>query len=783
MRASRAGTAAVLCAASALLLLGSAGPLAADPSLPRLPAFDPDAATPYFRSGPAQEARELFERGQWARAADAFASFVKRASRADKTQLGNQARFLCAQAELKAGRFASAAARFGELVESYPILGDHHRLGGARALLSAGRSSAALALAAGIDASSALDAEARVVRGDALTALGRHGEAVDTYRGYLTAYPDSWRAPELRARLAGALEAAGRTSEAAPLWRQLYLEAPTERWGREAERRLSSQTLAELDASALSQRALALFDAMRNSDSEREWARVLKAPGLTDSLACVARYHLAQSVFKQRDRTRAAPLFDEAATACARAGNEDLQTKALYQGARSWGTRGDKDIPSTRRAAALFERIWREHAGHSYADDARLRAAELYDALKEEDRGTELLLSIPAAHPTGDQRGEALWRLAFRAWRRGDLKAAGFWWSEALAKSPREDGWWEAGRTLYWLGRVATRTQDQARAVETYARAIREYPLAYYGLMALGRLRALAPDRARALEAELAPTDPAAPQPVRLAPRPLFGAPAFLRAVELARLGLGSEARRELGQAGIRVPTRRAEINADAETEDLLWVAATLYDRAGELALSHFIPRYLLPGYARSFPGPENRARWLISYPRGWASLVEENAAANQLPTALQYAIIREESAFDPNLESFANAVGLTQLTAAPAARFAAGLPHDPQALRVPSINLAIGARELGHLYKLYAGNAALAIAAYNAGEGAVGRWLRDPERRDLELDEFIESIPYDETRGYTKRVLGSYFAYSWLYAAGSADRVPPLALDPPRRR
>ena len=69
------------------------------------------------------------------------------------------------------------------------------------------------------------------------------------------------------------------------------------------------------------------------------------------------------------------------------------------------------------------------------------------------------------------------------------------------------------------------------------------------------------------------------------------------------------------------------------------------------------------------------------------------------------------------------------------------------------------------------------AIAAYNAGEGAVGRWLR--ERGHLPLDEFLEAIPYEETRGYTKRVLASYFVYSWLYSRG--DPVPALAVATPQ--
>ena len=89
----------------------------------------------------------------------------------------------------------------------------------------------------------------------------------------------------------------------------------------------------------------------------------------------------------------------------------------------------------------------------------------------------------------------------------------------------------------------------------------------------------------------------------------------------------------------------------------------------------------------------------------------------------------------------------------------------------MPSGNLEIGSRFLGFLWKHFDAAAPLAIAGYNAGEGAVDRWLG--ERGDLAMDEFMETIPYDETRNYTKRVLASYFTYSWLYAKDPVPAVP----------
>jgi soluble lytic murein transglycosylase len=729
--------------------------------------FRPDDAAPYFSTGPAAAAAARLRLEEWTEAAKGFAAYVTQHPHAKDLP---QAGFLRAYAELKSGQLNPAAQHFDALATEYPLLADYHRLLGARAHLQSGRAKEALARAKQIPTESVLDGEARLMRGDALRTLGQPAAAAEEYRGYLAAYATSWRAAEVRFHLGEMLLASGKKDDAEAELRRVYLEAPEESWGRLAGAKLSQKSFG---AAELAKRAMVLFDNMRNQESEKEWSDVLTAPQLTDELGCVARYHLAQSVFKARDRMRAAPLFDLAVDACGKAKNEDLLTKAMYQGARSWGTKGDKDLPSLQKAIGLYERIWKEHPTHSFADDARLREAEDYETLKNDAKVDELYSGLPDAFPAGDQKGEALWRMAFRAWKKADLDGAKKWLELEHKLLPREDGWWEAGRTLYWLGRVEDKAGHADEAVARWSEAVREYPLSYYALQALGRLRERDDKKAQALVDEMVGSE--APVPWKFTPRPLFATSAFKRGLELARLGLGAEAKRELSAIGLHPVIKKGEPVAD---EELLWLAAVLYDRAGEFALSHAIPRHLMTEWARAWPSADNRRRWLLAYPRGYADLIEKHAPLNGQPTALEFAIVREESAFDPLMESFANAIGLTQLTAAPAERFAQGLPHDRAALRDPAINVTIGARELGHCWSAE-GHPALAIAAYNAGEGAVNRWRRDPERTGLAADEFIEAIPYDETRGYTKRVLSSYFAYTWLSAKSSKldDRVPPLPL------
>jgi soluble lytic murein transglycosylase len=747
---------------------------AEQPPAPVVGVFEPSDAEPYFRTGPAAEAGARLRLQEYAAAAQGFEDYLKRYPKAVDAQ---QAAFLAGYAALKAGQFDAAARRFDALSDKYDLLIEYHRLYGARAHQGAGRGEEALARVVLIPPESPLGGEARFLRADLLRAQNKPAEAAAEYRAYVQAYPGSWRLPEARFRLAEMLEASGQADQAQIQLRQVYLDAPHDNWGKQADARLKDRTF---DAPALAKRAMVLFDNMRNKESEVEFGKVLQAANLTPALTCVARFHQAQSVFKQRDRARAAPLFEVASEACAVAKDDDLTTKALYQHGRCWASKDNSDREAQIKAAQLFERVWREHPQHSYADDARLREGEAWDALEHGDKVAEAWGGLPDAFPRGDQKGEALWRMAFRAWRKGDIAGAQKTLEKELELLPREEGWWEAGRTLYWLGRTSARQGDNKQARTYWQRAAAEYPLSFYALLALNRLRERDRGTTDAFVRKLAAEGERAKWSFR--PREIFATHAWRRGLELARLGLGAEARRELATVGIDPPTKKSTVITDPDHEELLWVAAVLYDRAGEFSHSHFIPRHLLTSHARSYPSGLDKKKWLLSFPRGYADLIEKNTKITGQPAALEFALVREESGFDPLLESFANAVGLTQLTAPAAERFAGGLAHDRAALRDPAINVAIGARELGHLWSYYNGNAAMAIAAYNAGETAVNRWLRDPERADLQLDEFIEDIPFDETRGYTKRVLGSYFTYVWLGdPATPAARVPVIPAGLPK--
>jgi soluble lytic murein transglycosylase len=143
--------------------------------------------------------------------------------------------------------------------------------------------------------------------------------------------------------------------------------------------------------------------------------------------------------------------------------------------------------------------------------------------------------------------------------------------------------------------------------------------------------------------------------------------------------------------------------------------------------------------------------------------LIEQVGSERGVPAELIRAVAREESSFNPKVVSTALAYGLIQLIRPTAKMHAAplGLPSDPASLKRPEINLRIGSHFLSWLLTRYPQNKGVVPAAYNAGYAAVDRWLR--ERGALPLDEWVERIPYRETRRYTRRVLQSYGVYAWL--------------------
>jgi soluble lytic murein transglycosylase len=243
--------------------------------------------------------------------------------------------------------------------------------------------------------------------------------------------------------------------------------------------------------------------------------------------------------------------------------------------------------------------------------------------------------------------------------------------------------------------------------------------------------------------------------------------PGWKTAVELLRVGefeLAEQEFRFLGVLGTKAG------------DELLWMVAATMHEGGAYPPASQLARSRLRDFRQKAPRGRERQLWRIAYPRAYEPLIEQVAREQQVPAEFVRAVAREESSFNPEAVSTALAYGLIQLIR-PTAKIhatALGLPSDPDALKRPDINLRIGSHFIRELWQRYAVNPAIVPAAYNAGFAATDRWLR--ERGQEPLDEWIEHIPYRETKRYTRRVLQSYGTYAWL----DTGKLPALAVQLP---
>ena len=230
---------------------------------------------------------------------------------------------------------------------------------------------------------------------------------------------------------------------------------------------------------------------------------------------------------------------------------------------------------------------------------------------------------------------------------------------------------------------------------------------------------------------------------------------------ELMWLGLNREATVEL----------KAISTAHPENAGLAFRLADLYASSGEpFRAILLLQRQFRPFIRHGGTGVPHRF-WEILFPLKYWESIRTEAQRRQIDPYLIASIIRQESGFEPTVVSNAGAVGIMQIMPEEAERIAtaAGIQTpNRQQLFDPETNIAIGVAEYAQKLAVMRGTEVLAIAAYNAGEDAVGKWIAQAPLDDIDL--FIESIPYNETRLYVKSVTRNRFEYRRIYEGVSSS-------------
>lgn len=668
------------------------------------------------------EIATLVRRGDDAAALRALAALSER---------GPGARYLEGRLHERRGELADAAAAYAEATELPAAIARDAALRRGRALLHAGDAAgaeAALApLARGDAVVRALVAEAVLAQGDAARArplleavVAEAAREVDTFAA--------------RMELAEAQLTLGDRDAATQTLRTLVVARPEHPDAAEAMAalRLLVPDLA-LSVDEHLDRAERLTEAHLAPDA------IAELEGLEAPRASPARFlHVrGMALFEARRYEDAADVLGDAVEA---RGSTTVASDAFHA-ARALLRHGD--ALEARRALRAFVR--------AHGDDPMAVEAEYLAARSELDAGgahagraMQRFVDGPRGRRPTDFGREARFALAMVALDADDAVDAARRFEQYRTATSRE---LDRHRADYWHARALDEAGDRRSAIDLYRRLVREEPLGWYAILSRQRLRDRGEPEPDPLPGAALPDEPAPP----------FALPED--AALYAALGLDRDAAEALHRAATGLH-RSDPPRALA---------------GGYLSLSDFRDAYRVAATSSLLEHPPTGAAawaWDAAYPRAFESAVHEAAHVTRIAPELVWSVMRQESTFDPEVVSYADAIGLMQLMPATAAAVArrTGTSYARNVLFDATTNVRLGTAYLAELHRSY--GVPLCFAAYNAGEHRVEEWLGRGER---DLDRFVEDIPYAQTRNYTRRVTASLAHYRFREAPDAG--WPDLAL------
>ncbi|MAG29498.1 MAG: hypothetical protein CL908_01235 [Deltaproteobacteria bacterium] len=532
---------------------------------------------------------------------------------------------------------------------------------------------------------------------------------------------DDLRAALLR-RVARSEERSGEDRAAGVTWRLLWYAHPSSEEAKQASHRLDvieahlGETLRR--ASDWRRRADRLFRLRLNDEALEAYDRAL-GMDLSRSEERRASKQRAQTLFRMR-------RYPEAVQAFAALPQSDDTPIWL---ARSMARAGH--VPE---AIESFRKIAKKSSAHRLR--AHYLAALLLDGRDRDEEARAHFEVLAADTGQGGLSLAALWQLGWSDYRNGRHAQAAERLDQLAAATEDEI---DRLRPLYWRARALEADGRTTEARELFDSLATRYPLSYYGWRA----------RDRAAGGAL-------PRPEhRISP-----GRSGLRPSELARVRILMEAALvEEGARETALLTRRARGLEDRVELARLLTSAGDFNRAQRLV----VDAYTTPLARGPVVGLEEL--WWYAWPSAFSGMVDAaTAPSGSVDPELVYSIMREESGYRPQVISPVGARGLLQImrkTGEALAGRSGRATFDPDDLFDPRTNIELGSFYLGELSRLFPSKLSASIASYNAGPHVVADWVDGDARPD---DEWVESIPYSQTRSYVKRVMRSLQAYRLLY-------------------
>jgi soluble lytic murein transglycosylase len=580
-----------------------------------------------------------------------------------------------------------------------------------------------------------------VVTDQALQSLGVAALAVNQPAAILAAldgYPQTAAKPALLFLRAEAREQSGQPLQAAADYQTIYLHFPLSDQARESGEKLSflrsslGDKLAAIPIEQQLEHASTIFAAHEWGDTRNEYSRLL--PQVTGA-----------------DRERAELRVMECGAALGagisgisalKISDPDVDAERYYTIANFY-----RDRPSEAEMIAAVESGVARAPDSRWSESALFLAGNYYWVQLDRDRAASFYKRLSDNFPSAADALPAQWRFTWAAILKREPDAA-VYLAEHLRRFP---GSQFSPDALYWLGRLSEEAGNSALARTYYAKLLERFPQNYFATTAVKRLRALGPGPAT--DADILATIPPVPPALPLGDTiPAAAASRQMRADALRSIGFDASAELELHAAYAATGEPRLLLEAAQEAVN-----------AGHVGAAIVTVRQIYPQLEWRAFGQVPREVWLTAYAMPFESSIVARSTTAGVDPMLTAGLIRQESAYDPEAHSHANAFGLMQLLPTTARRFAkqAKVRYSTPMLFEPDYNIHIGTIYFAGLQRDF-GSVESALAAYNAGEDRVAFWTSGQTYR--EPAEFVDSIPFTETREYVEIVTRNADIYRKLY-------------------
>ncbi len=559
--------------------------------------------------------------------------------------------------------------------------------------------------------------------------------------------------------LARAQQLAGNTDAAAKTFRHIYLSYPLS--SEAAQAKLQLQTLgaeAPLTVAERRARADSLYTAQRYGEAGDEYRALANDPQADAALRASLNVAAAACDYKMKRATiaqvEALPDTDTEAGA-----------RRLYLLMELARDRGDVDVQQS-----MVKQLEQRFSTSPWLAEALYSSGNMYLLRKDYPQAITYYLELSTRFPSICQKGStapcsnyapsAHWRAAWLSYRTGNYSQAAVLFDQQIATYP---GGKEIPGALYWRGRLYQDQESSPGKAAAYYQVLSDtYLHYYYAQLASERLHELKgvtpvdmPQLSGIHREEIPPlTDDVPEDDVHV-----------VRAKLLANAGLNDYITPEI-QA------------AEGSDEWGSFAEAEIYASFGENFKAMHVMKKAISFYASAPIEAIPTAYWRILFPQPYWSTIQSESAKNGLDPYMVASLIRQESEFNPGVISHANAWGLMQLLPSVGKQMArkAGLRHfNENDLLNPEINIKLGTIYLREMLDNFGGRPEYAFAAYNAGDNRVLDWESIGNFKGT--DEFVESIPFTETRDYVQAIVRNEMIYRELNQPHTAMVPAPSTL------